>query len=170
MSFTLEDINIRTNLQPGDLGYVIHRHGRLYAKEYGYGIVFESYVAAGIHEFYQAYEPTRDRVWICEHDENIVGFLLLMHRNESLAQLRFFYLEPTYRGLGLGKKLMKLYMEFLTQCGYTSSYLWTTHEQIAAASLYQQYGFTLMEEKNSSAFGKPLREQRYELTVPTRSR
>ena len=166
MSFTLEDINIRTNLQPGDLGYVIHRHGKLYAKEYGYGIVFESYVAAGIHEFYQAYEPSRDRVWICEHDDNIVGFLLLMHRSERLAQLRFFYLDAPYRGVGLGKKLMKLYMEFLTQCGYTSSYLWTTHEQTGAAFLYQQYGFTLTEEKNSSAFGKPLREQRYELTVP----
>ena len=99
-------------------------------------------------------------------DENIVGFLLLMHRSESIAQLRFFYLDPPYRGIGLGKKLMTLYMEFLTQCGYTSSYLWTTHEQTAAASLYQQYGFTLMEEKNSSAFGKPLREQRYEFTVP----
>ena len=99
-------------------------------------------------------------------DENIVGFLLLMHRSESVAQLRFFYLEPPYRGIGLGKKLMTLYMEFLRQCGYTSSYLWTTHEQTTAASLYQQYGFTLTEEKNSSAFGKPLREQRYEFTVP----
>ena len=168
MSFTLEDITIRTKLQPGDLGYIIHRHGKLYAKEYGYGIVFESYVAAGIHEFYQGYDPARDCVWICEHHENIVGFLLLMHRSGSIAQLRFFYLEPPYRGIGLGKKLMTLYMEFLAQGGYTSSYLWTTHEQTTAASLYQQYGFTLTEEKNSSAFGKPLREQRYEFTVPIR--
>ena len=58
MSFTLEDITIRTKLQPGDLGYIIHRHGKLYAKEYGYGIVFESYVAAGIHEFYQSMIPS----------------------------------------------------------------------------------------------------------------
>jgi ribosomal protein S18 acetylase RimI-like enzyme len=165
MSLALEDINIRTKLQPGDLGYIIHRHGKLYAKEYGYGIGFESYVAAGIHEFYQAYDPERDCVWICEHHENIVGFLLLMHRSNSIAQLRFFYLEPSYRGIGLGKKLMTLYMEFLTQCGYTSSYLWTTHEQTRAASLYQHYGFKLMEEKNSNSFGKPLQEQRYELAV-----
>ena len=166
MSFKLEDITIRTKLQPGDLGYVIHRHGKLYANEYGYGIMFESYVAAGIHEFYQAYDSARDCVWICEHQENIIGFLLLMHRSESTAQLRFFYLEPPYRGIGLGKKLMTLFMEFLAHGGYTSSYLWTTHEQTAAASLYQQYGFTLTEEKNSSAFGKPLREQRYDLEFP----
>jgi ribosomal protein S18 acetylase RimI-like enzyme len=168
MSITLEDITIRTKLQPGDLGYIVHRHGKLYAKEYGYGIAFESYVAAGIHEFYQAYDPARDCVWICEHHENIVGFLLLMHRSASIAQLRFFYLEPPYRGIGLGKKLMTLYMEFLTLCGYTSTYLWTTHEQTSAASLYQRYGFILMEEKDSSAFGKPLREQRYEYTAPIR--
>ena len=168
MSITTEDIAIRTKLQPGDLGYIIHRHGKLYAKEYGYGIMFESYVAAGIHEFYQAYDPAMDCVWICEHQENIIGFLLLMHRSESIAQLRFFYLEPSYRGIGLGKKLMTLYMEFLRRAGYTSSYLWTTHEQTTAASLYQHYGFTLTEEKKSSAFGKALREQRYEFTTPFR--
>ena len=165
MSLTLQDIKIRTNLQPGDLGYIIHRHGKLYAKEYGYGIAFESYVAAAIHEFYQAYDPAIDRVWICEHHEDIVGFLLLMHRSPSIAQLRFFYLEPPYRGLGLGKKLVTLYLEFLKECAYITAYLWTTHEQTAAASLYTRHGFRLIEEKNSNAFGKPLREQRYELVV-----
>ena len=165
MSLTLQDITIRSTLNPGDLGYVIHRHGKLYAEEYGYGVSFESYVAAGIHEFYQAYDPAVDRVWICEHDSHIVGFLLLMHRLHDVAQLRFFYLEQDYRGIGLGKKLMTLYMEFLSSCGYTSSYLWTTHEQTTAAALYKRYGFTFTEEKTSTAFGKPLREQRYDLRL-----
>jgi peptidyl-dipeptidase Dcp len=106
-----------------------------------------------------------DRIWICEHESNIVGFLLLMHRENNTAQLRYFYLEPAYRGLGLGKKLMSLYMDFFTKCGYASSYLWTTYELNAAAFLYKRYGFQLTEEKESTVFGKVLREQRYDLVT-----
>lgn len=164
-TLSLNDINIRTTLQPGDLGWVVHRHGTLYANEYNYGVAFESYVAKGVHEFYQQYDPTLDRVWICEYQEKIVGFLLLMHRPNKAAQLRYFYLEPGYRNIGLGKKLMTLYMEFLLQRGYTSSYLWTTDELPAAAALYQRHGFILKEEVASTAFGKPVREQRYELVI-----
>lgn len=161
----LSEISIRTTLVPGDLGYVIHMHGRVYKQEYNYGIEFESYVAAGLNEFYQHYDPTRDRVWICEHNKKIIGFLLLMHRENNSAQLRYFILEPEYRSIGLGKKLMTLYLDFLNQSGYTSSYLWTTDELPAAASLYTRFGFTLTEEKDSTAFGKPVKEQRYDLVV-----
>lgn len=162
----LEEVSIRTNLQPGDLGYVIYRHGKLYGDEYGYGVSFESYVAGGIHEFYKAYDPSQDRVWIAEHDHRIVGFLLLMHRENKVAQLRYFYLEAAYRGIGLGKKMMSMYMDFLRACNYTSSYLWTTDELPAAASLYKREGFKLTEEKESTAFGKMLKEQRYDLATP----
>lgn len=158
----IENIKIRNELVPGDLGYVTYLHGLLYAAEYGYGIQFESYVAAGLHEFYEHYDPTRDRVWVCEHDNKIIGFLLLMHRENNAAQLRYFLIDPRYRGIGLGKKLMELYLEFLHWCKYRSSYLWTTHELDAAASLYRKHGFKLTEEKESTAFGKPLREQRYD--------
>jgi len=161
----IEEIKIRNDLRPGDLGYVIHLHGRLYGAEYGYGISFEMYVAEGLHEFYQNYDPERDRVWICEHRERIVGFLLLMHRDNDAAQLRYFLLEPGYRGIGLGKRLMELYMGFLSERRYKTCYLWTTHEQEAAASLYKRYGFRLTAEKESDAFGKRLREQRYDLCV-----
>jgi peptidyl-dipeptidase Dcp len=88
-----------------------------------------------------------------------------MHRSPTLAQLRYFYLEPAYRGIGLGKKMMTLYMEFLADRGYTAAYLWTTHEQLAAAGLYMRHGFRLVEEKASTSFGKSLREQRYNLTL-----
>jgi len=104
-------------------------------------------------------------VWIAEHDHRIVGFLLLMHRDDKVAQLRYFYLEAEYRGIGLGKKMMSLYMDFLRACNYTSSYLWTTHELSAAAALYKREGFRLTEEKESTAFGKPLKEQRYDLVA-----
>lgn len=160
---TINDITIRTELKPGDLGFVVHRHGKIYGDEYGYGVSFETYVASGIYEFYKAYDPQRDRVWICEHNGSMIGFLLLMHRENNAAQLRYFYLESAYRGIGLGKKLMSLYMDFLGKCGYTSSYLLTTHELGSAASLYVRHGFKLSEERESDSFGKPVREQRYDL-------
>jgi ribosomal protein S18 acetylase RimI-like enzyme len=160
---TISDIFIRTELRPGDLGYIIHLHGRLYKEEYNYGIDFESYVAAGLHEFWQQYDPLKDRVWICEYGSTIVGFMLLMHRPGNKAQLRYFVLEPAYRGIGLGKKLMELFMEFYSSCGYNGAWLWTTSELHAAASLYTRYGFRLTEEKPSAGFGKEVVEQRYEL-------
>jgi|SRR5688572_16470903 len=159
----IEDIQIRTQLMPGDLGYVIYRHGKLYSEEHGFGISFEAYVAAGLYEFYKNYDPALDRVWICEHEKQIVGFVLLMHRENKAAQLRYFYLEPGYRGIGLGKKLMQLYMDFLREKNYQSSYLLTTNELRSAASLYLRHGFVLSEEKESGLFGIPLKEQRYDL-------
>ena len=161
---SLEDISIRTELQAGDIGYVIHMHGALYGKEYKYGIEFETYVAKGLCEFYEKYDPRRSHVWVCEHNNKMIGFLLLMDRGEA-AQLRYFLIQSEYRGIGLGSKLMNLYMDFLRKCGYQKSYLWTTHELTTAASLYKRFGFQLTEEKESTSFGKPLHEQRYDLTL-----
>ncbi len=160
----LAEIKIRTDLRPGDIGYVIHMHGKLYGHEYGYGIQFENYVAEGLSEFYRQYDPQTSRVWICEHDGTIVGFLLLMNRGDS-AQLRYFLVDPAFRGVGLGSKLINLYIHFLKDCGYKKSYLWTTHELTAAAFLYKRAGFRLTQEKDSVAFGKPVREQRYDLIL-----
>jgi ribosomal protein S18 acetylase RimI-like enzyme len=161
---TLSDIAIRTDLQSGDIGYLTYLHGTLYQQEYQYGLTFEAYVAAGLHEFVMNYDPTRSRIWVCEHEDKMVGFLALMDRGTA-AQLRYFLIAPAYRGLGLGRKLMDQYMAFLRQGGYTSSYLWTTEEQLTAIRLYQSYGFRLTEEKPSTAFGKPLVEQRYDLVL-----
>jgi N-acetylglutamate synthase-like GNAT family acetyltransferase len=165
MAIKLEDISIRNTLIPGDLGYVIHLHGLLYRTEYGYGIEFETYVALGAYEFYKNYDPMKDRVWICEHNKKMIGFLLLMHRENNAAQLRYFIIKPEHRGIGLGKKLMALFMDFLHRCHYQSAYLWTTHELSVAAFLYRMHGFKLTEEVESTNFGKPLREQRYDLIV-----
>lgn len=162
-AITLPDIKIRTQLKAGDIGYVTYLHGLLYEQEYGFGISFESYVAFGLHEFYQQYDANKDCVWVAEHDNKIVGFLLLMHRPLNAAQLRYFILDPAYRGIGLGKKLITLYMEFFRSKKYSSSYLWTTHELYAAAHLYKSAGFVLTEEIDSTTFGKPLKEQRYDL-------
>jgi peptidyl-dipeptidase Dcp len=161
----LDDISIRTELRPGDIGYITHMHGALYHKEYNYGLQFESYVAKGLCEFYEKYNPERNRIWACEHNGYMIGFLLLMDRGNA-AQLRYFLIEPEYRGIGLGGKLLNLYMDFLRECGYKETYLWTTHELSTAAFLYQRLGFTLTEEKESTSFGKELREQRYDLILP----
>ena len=158
----LEEITIRTDLRPGDIGFVTYLHGDLYKKEYDYGIGFEYYVAVGLNEFYQQYDPSNNRIWMAEHQGNRVGFMLLMNRGEA-AQLRYFIIHPDYRGIGLGNKLMRLYMEFLKECKYKSSYLWTTHELDAAAHLYRKHGFVLTDEKESDAFGKHVIQNRYEI-------
>ena len=162
---SLDNITIRTELQPGDIGYVTYMHGALYHKEYNYGLQFESYVAKGLCEFYEKYNPKRNRIWACEHNNRMIGFLLLMDRGKA-AQLRYFLIEPEYRGIGLGSKLLNLYMDFLRECGYKESYLWTTHELATAAALYKRLGYKLTEEKESNSFGKPLTEQRYDLILP----
>ena len=161
---SLSDLSIRTELRPGDFGYVTYMHGALYHREYNYGLQFESYVAKGLCEFYEKFNPERNRTWACEHNDRMIGFLLLMDRGHA-AQLRYFLIEPEYRGIGLGSKLMNSYMDFLRECGYRESYLWTTHELSTAASLYKRHGFKLTEEKESTTFGKPLREQRYDLIL-----
>jgi len=158
-------VTVRTDLRPGDLGYVIHLHGRLYKEEQNFGIGFEAYVAQGLAELYKQYDPEKDRVWICEQNDKMVGFLALMHRDDQTAQLRYFLLLPECRGLGLGKQLMESFMSCLRERGYRHCYLWTTSEQETAIALYQRYGFVLTEEKASSTFGKQLDEQKYELSL-----
>ena len=160
----LNDISIRTELRPGDLVNVIHQHGAFYGREYGYGVQFDYYVAKGLCEFYEGYDPKRNRVWVCEHTDIMIGFLLLMDRNDS-AQLRYFLIQPEYQGIGLGSKLLHLYMDFFRECGYKKSYLWTTAELETAISLYKKFGFQLTEEKESTSFGKAVTEQRYELVL-----
>ena len=162
-------IGIRSELRPGDIGNVTYLHGHLYSVEYGYGISFEAYVAKGLFEFYENYDVEKDRVWVCEDGERFVGFLLLQHREDGVAQLRYFILLPEYRGMGLGKRLMELYVGFLKERGYRSSYLWTTHELDAAAGLYKRFGFQLTEEKESTAFGKLVKEQRYDLHLESKA-
>jgi peptidyl-dipeptidase Dcp len=161
---SLDNITIRTELRPGDIGYVTYMHGALYSREYNYGLQFESYVAKGLCEFYEQYNPERNRIWACEHQGRTIGSLLLMDRGNA-AQLRYFLIDPDYRGIGLGVKLLNLYMDFLRQCGYKESYLWTTHELDAAAALYKRLGFKLTQEKESTSFGKLLREQRHDLIL-----
>ena len=161
----LKDVAIDSEIGPGDLGGLIFLHGSIYGRECGFGIGFEMYVARGVVEFHERYDP--DRVWFCRLGGDLVGSLVLMHREGGAAQLRYFLLRPDCRGIGLGKELMGRCMDFLRQRGYRSCYLWTTSDLTSAASLYQRNGFTLTEEKTASTFGLRLLEQRYDLVLPS---
>lgn len=160
----IDDIKIRTTLNPGDLGYIAYLHGDIYARECGYGLNFESYVLQGLGEFARQYDAVKDRVWICEHEHQIIGVLIGVRRENSV-QLRYFILRPEYRGIGLGKKLMDEFIAYVKDAGVDNAYLWTTNEQHAAISLYTRYGFRLTEEKLSNNFDKEVTERRYDLVV-----
>ena len=118
---SLSTISIRTELKPGDLERVTAMHVELYTRVYQFGPQFETYVAQGLREFYKQYDPTRNRIWICEQDKHMVGSLLLMDRGE-MAQLRYFLIEPQYRNISLGAKLMTLFMDFLQHFSYQGCY------------------------------------------------
>lgn len=163
---SLKGIHIRTNFEQGDLGFIIQVHGELYRYEFDYGIVFEQYVTLGLAEFIKLYDPKRSRVWMCIHNFNRIGFILVLDRGNGIAQLRYFFVFPEYRGIGLGKKLMALLVKFLKKKNFSECYLWTTNDLLTAANLYVKYGFKLIEEKPSVDFGKNLTEQKYILELP----
>lgn len=158
------NIKIRTGLRPGDLGYIAYLHGKIYDEECGYGRGFESYVLEGLAVFLREYDPSKDRVWICEDGNKIVGFLSGVYRDHAV-QLRYFILSPEYRGHGLGKKLMQSFMAYMKEIKCPRAYLWTTREQETAIALYERFGFRLSEEVPSESFDKPLVEQRYDMEL-----
>ncbi|MEL6561731.1 MAG: GNAT family N-acetyltransferase [Bacteroidota bacterium] len=160
----LEDINIRTSIKPGDIGYITYLHGDVYEREYGFGLEFEAYVAETLAEFIRQFDVAKDRVWICEYENRIIGFLS-MYGRENQAQLRYFILLPEFRGIGLGKKLMSLFVDSMKECQFSNAYLLTTERLKAAVGLYEKFGFTLIEERKSIGFSVPETELRYELQL-----
>lgn len=155
------NLTIRESLRPGDIGEVLRLHGVIYGAETAYDLAFEAYVAETLAEFVYQYDPSRDRVWLCEDADKLVGMLFLMHR-DAAAQLRYFLVLPEYRGHGIGKELMERYRQALDELGYSHSFLWTAHELPTAAALYRQHGFVLTDEVPSERFGKRLVEHKYE--------
>jgi N-acetylglutamate synthase-like GNAT family acetyltransferase len=165
MSDIFKDIKIRNHFKPGDIGYLIHLHGKLYHEGFRFGIGFEIYVAESFAQFYRQYLPEKDKIWICEHGQEIIGFVLMMDRGEGVGQLRFFLIHPDYRHIGLGNELMNRCLAFAHQKEFQQVILWTTDQLPAARHLYQKHGFLLVEEKPSDSFGVTLKEQKYELIL-----
>jgi DNA-binding MarR family transcriptional regulator/N-acetylglutamate synthase-like GNAT family acetyltransferase len=151
--------------QPGDMGWVVHRHGALYAAEWGYDERFEALVAQIVAHFIQHYDPKRERCWIAEREGEIVGSVFLVKKTKTVAKLRLLLVEPSARGLGIGRRLVEECIRFARRAKYKKIVLWTQSELRVARRIYQRSGFTLAGKKRHSDFGKPSVAETWELKL-----
>jgi DNA-binding MarR family transcriptional regulator/ribosomal protein S18 acetylase RimI-like enzyme len=147
--------------EPGDLGWLVERHGVLYAREYGWDQSFERLVA-GIAA---AFDPAKDRAWVAEMNHERQGAVLCVHHDAATAKLRTLLVEPHARGLGLGTRLVDEVIRHARNRGYTTLTLWTNDVLTGARRIYERAGFTLQHEERSRAFGHDLVEQIWSLTL-----
>ncbi|SFL89287.1 bifunctional helix-turn-helix transcriptional regulator/GNAT family N-acetyltransferase [Pelosinus propionicus] len=155
-------ITIRRH-QSGDTGYIAYRHGVLYEKEYGLDHRFEKYVLQSLIAYLE--DPSKGEIWIAECCGIIVGFIGIVEINKRTAQLRWFLIEPEFRGGGLGRKLVETVMEYCQQKYYNHVFLWTFKGLDAARHLYQSFGFNLTEEKENDTWNNQLIEQRWDVML-----
>ena len=153
--------------RPGDMGWIVHRQAVLYAQEYGWNQEYEALISRIVADFLDRFDPARERCWIAEQEGAIVGsvFVVAHPERDDVAKLRLLYVEPTARGLGLGKRLVEECTRFAREAGYGTLTLWTNSVLVSARRLYEAEGYRLVEESPHRNFGKELVSQTWELKL-----
>ena len=151
--------------RPGDMGWIVSRHGAIYAEEYGWDHRLEALVAEVVAAFLRNFDPKRERCWIAERDGENLGSVMLVKETARVARLRMLLVEPQARGLGIGARLVEECIRFARQAGYQKITLWTHSVLTAARHVYQRAGFQLVDQKAHDEFGKRLVGETWDLTL-----
>jgi DNA-binding MarR family transcriptional regulator/GNAT superfamily N-acetyltransferase len=151
--------------QHGDMGYLVHRHGIIYAEEFNWNEQFEAVCATIVAEYLETFDPSCERTWIAEMDGEIVGSVFIARDSERVARLRLLIVESKARGLGLGTHLVDECIKFSKRVGYDKITLWTMSMLVGARKLYENAGFELIDEEPVDRFGHKMMSQTWDLVL-----